>query len=185
MVSLVLLVTVTVAGYDKVQTRTEGKMLRLFDRTLTIGLRSSRHLFTIKGESKLWYPARLSTQKTSSSEGEAEPPPSSKQTAKGLLLPPAKIAIVGSGPAGFYTAETLLKEHPQVTIDVIERLPVPYGLIRFGVAPDHPEVKVVTNKFDELVATKGKGRIRFLGNIAVGDSSTQSTPSITIHHMTY
>ena len=47
---------------------------------------------------------------------------------------------MGGGPAGFYTADRLLKS-PNVTVDVYEKFPVPYGLVRFGVAPDHPEVK--------------------------------------------
>jgi NADPH-dependent glutamate synthase beta subunit-like oxidoreductase len=56
--------------------------------------------------------------------------------------PPLRVAIVGSGPAGFYTARKLMMEVPHVSIDMYERLPVPFGLVRFGVAPDHPEVKV-------------------------------------------
>jgi NADPH-dependent glutamate synthase beta subunit-like oxidoreductase len=52
------------------------------------------------------------------------------------------VAIVGSGPAGFYTARKLMMEVPHVAVDMYEQLPVPFGLVRFGVAPDHPEVKV-------------------------------------------
>jgi NADPH-dependent glutamate synthase beta subunit-like oxidoreductase len=55
---------------------------------------------------------------------------------------PLRVAIVGSGPAGFYTARKLLMELRNVSIDMYEKLPVPFGLVRFGVAPDHPEVKV-------------------------------------------
>src|SRR6266516_683418 len=55
---------------------------------------------------------------------------------------PLRVAIVGSGPAGFYTARKLVMEVPHVSIDMYEQLPVPFGLVRFGVAPDHPEVKV-------------------------------------------
>ena len=55
---------------------------------------------------------------------------------------PFKLAIVGSGPAGFYTAHRLLKECPNAQVDMFDSLPVPHGLVRFGVAPDHPEVKV-------------------------------------------
>jgi hypothetical protein len=51
-------------------------------------------------------------------------------------------AIIGSGPAGFYTAQRILKRLPETKIDMYESLPVPYGLVRYGVAPDHPEVKV-------------------------------------------
>nr|XP_008010010.2 NADPH:adrenodoxin oxidoreductase, mitochondrial isoform X6 [Chlorocebus sabaeus] len=52
-----------------------------------------------------------------------------------------QICVVGSGPAGFYTAQHLLKQHPQAHVDIYEKQPVPFGLVRFGVAPDHPEVK--------------------------------------------
>jgi NADPH-dependent glutamate synthase beta subunit-like oxidoreductase len=53
-----------------------------------------------------------------------------------------RIAVVGSGPAGFYTAQKVTREIPGTRIDMYEQLPVPFGLVRFGVAPDHPEVKV-------------------------------------------
>ena len=55
---------------------------------------------------------------------------------------PLRMAVIGSGPAGYYTAYRLQKKLPDVRIDMYEQLPVPYGLVRFGVAPDHPEVKV-------------------------------------------
>lgn len=64
---------------------------------------------------------------------------------------PFKLAIVGSGPAGFYTAHRLLKEWPNTQIDMFDSLPVPHGLVRFGVAPDHPEVKVSISSFFSLV----------------------------------
>jgi hypothetical protein len=53
-----------------------------------------------------------------------------------------RIAVVGSGPAGFYTAQKAVREIPDTRIDMYEQLPVPFGLVRYGVAPDHPEVKV-------------------------------------------
>src|ERR1700761_8292527 len=52
------------------------------------------------------------------------------------------VAVIGSGPAGFYTAQKLMRQIPRTRIDMYEQLPVPFGLVRFGVAPDHPEVKV-------------------------------------------
>jgi adrenodoxin-NADP+ reductase len=52
------------------------------------------------------------------------------------------VAIIGSGPAGFYTAQRIMTRVPDAKVDMYESLPVPYGLVRFGVAPDHPEVKV-------------------------------------------
>lgn len=57
------------------------------------------------------------------------------------------ICVVGAGPAGFYAAQYLVKHLKDVQIDIIERLPVPFGLVRYGVAPDHPEVKNVINTF--------------------------------------
>lgn len=55
---------------------------------------------------------------------------------------PFRLAVIGSGPAGFYASHRLLKEYPDSRIDMYDMLPVPHGLVRFGVAPDHPEVKV-------------------------------------------
>ncbi|KAL0385055.1 UNVERIFIED_CONTAM: NADPH:adrenodoxin oxidoreductase, mitochondrial [Sesamum radiatum] len=55
---------------------------------------------------------------------------------------PLRICVVGSGPAGFYTAEKILKAHEKVEVDIIDRLPTPFGLVRSGVAPDHPETKL-------------------------------------------
>ena len=55
---------------------------------------------------------------------------------------PFHLAIIGSGPAGFYTAYRVLKDHPNTLVDLYEALPIPFGLVRYGVAPDHPEVKV-------------------------------------------
>jgi adrenodoxin-NADP+ reductase len=86
-----------------------------------------------------------------------------------------KVAIVGSGPSGCYTAKYLQsaldKKGQDSQIDIIERLPTPYGLVRFGVAPDHPEVKNVQNDFDLLFEDKG---VDFYGNVQVGtDVSVQ------------
>ena len=58
-----------------------------------------------------------------------------------------RIAIVGSGPAGFYTAQKAMRELPDTRVDMYEQLPVPFGLVRYGVAPDHPEVKVRGQRF--------------------------------------
>merc|ERR1719491_1366110 len=77
------------------------------------------------------------------------------------------VAVIGSGPAGFYTSKYLFKqagEH-KVNIDMFERLPVPFGLVRFGVAPDHPEVKNVKNDFAKVADTPN---FRFFGNVEVG-----------------
>ena len=75
-------------------------------------------------------------------------------------------AIVGSGPAGFYTAEALAKFYgDKARIDIIDRYPVPYGLIRFGVAPDHQSLKAVSKRYDQVAETDG---VSFVGNVAVG-----------------
>ncbi|XP_036394074.1 NADPH:adrenodoxin oxidoreductase, mitochondrial [Megalops cyprinoides] len=82
-----------------------------------------------------------------------------------------KVCVVGGGPAGFYTAQHLLKAHPAVQVDIYERLPIPFGLVRFGVAPDHPEVKNVINTFTQ---TAQHERCSFHGNVNVGkDVSVQ------------
>eukprot|EP01135_Chromosphaera_perkinsii_P011631 Nk52_evm14s2462 gene=Nk52_evmTU14s2462 len=110
--------------------------------------------------------------------------------------PSTKVCIVGSGPGGFYTAQKLLKEmdSPKVrgggvksgelkapvdegstadsmsfTIDILERLPVPYGLVRYGVAPDHPEVKNVISHFRKVCEHPS---VQFLGNVEVGRDIT-------------
>ncbi len=76
-------------------------------------------------------------------------------------------AVIGSGPAGFYTAEALAKAFgDSARIDIIDKLPVPYGLIRFGVAPDHQSIKAVSRRYDKVVDGE---TVRFLGNVGVGD----------------
>ena len=76
-----------------------------------------------------------------------------------------RVAIVGSGPSGFYAAEALLQSMPDVAIDLIEKLPVPFGLVRYGVAPDHQKLKEVTRVFTTLASDN---RVNFIGNVAVG-----------------
>lgn len=76
-----------------------------------------------------------------------------------------RIAVVGSGPSGFYATEALLRSGTPLAVDMFERLPVPYGLVRFGVAPDHPKLKLVTAAFDRIATTPG---FRFIGGVAVG-----------------
>lgn len=75
------------------------------------------------------------------------------------------VGIIGSGPAAFYTAHRLLRNDPNVKIDMFESRPVPFGLVRYGVAPDHPEVKHVEHKFSEIAEST---QFRFLGNVNVG-----------------
>jgi ferredoxin--NADP+ reductase len=76
------------------------------------------------------------------------------------------IAIVGSGPAGYYTAEACGKAFgADVRVDIIDRLPVPFGLIRTGVAPDHQSIKAVSKRYEAVALTE---TVRFAGNISVG-----------------
>mmetsp|Transcript_20516 Transcript_20516/g.38156 ORF Transcript_20516/g.38156 Transcript_20516/m.38156 type:complete len:464 (-) Transcript_20516:139-1530(-) len=87
--------------------------------------------------------------------------------AKGAL----RVCIVGSGPGGMYAAKYLLKSAlaDRVHVDVVDALPMCYGLVRYGVAPDHPEVKSVTNDFDEVMRDP---RVSFWGNVLVGQDVT-------------
>ncbi len=84
------------------------------------------------------------------------------------MAAPLRVAIVGSGPAGFYAAEALLRsEEPQAEVDVIDRLPTPWGLVRLGVAPDHENIKAVSRAFEKTAARPG---FRFFGNVEVGST---------------
>jgi len=80
-----------------------------------------------------------------------------------------RVAVVGSGPAGFYAAGHLLDAAESVEVDLIERLPTPWGLVRFGVAPDHPKIKAVSKAFERISAQPG---FRFLGGVEVGRDLT-------------
>ena len=73
--------------------------------------------------------------------------------------------MVGSGPAGFYAAAALLASDLEVEVDMIERLPTPWGLVRLGVAPDHPNIKAVSRAFEKTAVLPG---FRFFGNVEVG-----------------
>ena len=81
-----------------------------------------------------------------------------------------RVAVVGSGPAGFYAAAALLASaEPPVGVDMIERLPTPWGLVRLGVAPDHPNIKAVSRAFEKTAQQPG---FRFFGNVEVGRDVT-------------
>lgn len=75
------------------------------------------------------------------------------------------VAVVGSGPSGFYLAEALLEIAPEARIDILDRLPAPFGLVRFGVAPDHQGSKKIVKRFERTALRPG---VRFQGNIEVG-----------------
>ena len=77
------------------------------------------------------------------------------------------VAVIGSGPAGFYSAEGLQTQYGEaIRIDLIDRLPVPYGLIRSGVAPDHQSIKAVSKRYDKVALSEN---VRFLGHVTVGE----------------
>ena len=76
------------------------------------------------------------------------------------------IAVIGSGPAGYYTAEACQKTFGEnVRVDIIDRLPVPFGLIRSGVAPDHQSIKGVSRRYEAVALTEN---VRFVGNVTIG-----------------
>ncbi|WFC99003.1 adrenodoxin-NADP(+) reductase [Malassezia yamatoensis] len=102
-----------------------------------------------------------------------------------VLAPPLRLAVVGSGPSGFYAASRVLQSFDPshgtgdngVEVHMLERLPTPYGLVRYGVAPDHPEVKNVEHKFNEVAQDP---RFQFFGNLCVTAASrrTKSASSL-------
>ena len=78
---------------------------------------------------------------------------------------PLRVAIVGSGPSGFYATEALIKSGLSVKIDMLERLPAPYGLVRYGVAPDHAKLKQAIQLYDKIAEA---GEFSYLGNVTIG-----------------
>jgi ferredoxin--NADP+ reductase len=100
---------------------------------------------------------------------------------------PIRIAVIGSGPAGFYTAGHLLKDGaggPSINfeVDMIERLPTPWGLVRSGVAPDHPKIKSVTRIYEKTAAHP---RFRFFGNISFGEHVSREELLCHYHAIVY
>jgi ferredoxin--NADP+ reductase len=91
---------------------------------------------------------------------------------------PLRVAVVGAGPAGFYAAERLLKaEGITAQVEMIERLPTPWGLVRAGVAPDHPNIKAVSRVYEKTARLPG---FRFFGNVEVGTHLTHD--ELMAHH---
>ena len=80
-------------------------------------------------------------------------------------MKPLRVAIFGAGPAGIYAGNILSGSYENVTIDLFDSLPAPYGLIRYGVAPDHPRIKGIVNSLHEMLDS---GKIRFFGNVEFG-----------------
>ena len=87
-----------------------------------------------------------------------------------------KVAVVGSGPAGLYAAEALVKQAAalpapvRVRVDVIDRLPTPYGLVRYGVAPDHKSIKSIAQYLRRVLESPD---VRFVGGVRLGEDVTR------------
>ncbi|MEU6756678.1 FAD-dependent oxidoreductase [Streptomyces sp. NPDC046685] len=92
-----------------------------------------------------------------------------------------RIAVVGSGPSGVYAAQTLVqqREVPGVRVDVLDRLPAPYGLVRYGVAPDHEKIKSLQGSLRTVLEDE---RIRFLGNVEVGGEALPTQRLLELYH---
>jgi ferredoxin/flavodoxin---NADP+ reductase len=96
---------------------------------------------------------------------------------------PLRIAVVGSGPAGFYAAGHLLKDSAgHFDVDMFERLPTPWGLVRSGVAPDHPKIKSVTRIYERTAAHP---RFRFFGNVTFGEDVSREDLLAHYHAIIY
>jgi ferredoxin/flavodoxin---NADP+ reductase len=96
---------------------------------------------------------------------------------------PIRIAVIGSGPAGFYAAGHLLKEPAErIEVDMLERLPTPWGLVRSGVAPDHPKIKSVTRIYEKTAAHP---RFRYFGNITFGQHVSRADLLERYHAIVY
>ncbi len=101
----------------------------------------------------------------------------------GTQANPLRVAIIGSGPSGFYAAEYLQKQPDlNVEIDMYDRLPTPFGLVRGGVAPDHPKIKTVTKVYDK---TASDPRFRFYGNVELGRHITHDDLLNHYHQIIY
>jgi ferredoxin--NADP+ reductase len=95
---------------------------------------------------------------------------------------PLRVAIIGAGPTGFYTADHLLRNAKVVEVDLYDRLPTPYGLVRLGVALDHQKIKFVTNAFDKVAANP---RFRFFGGVEFGKDVTLADLKAYYHQIVY
>jgi len=101
----------------------------------------------------------------------------------GTQANPLRVAIIGAGPTGFYTAEHLFKQQDYVAaVDMFERLPVPFGLVRYGVAPDHQKIKSVTAVYDRIAQNPA---FRFFGNVEIGKHVTTPELRHYYHQIVY
>lgn len=90
-----------------------------------------------------------------------------------------RVAVVGSGPSGCYTAQSLVQQDPGVFVDVLDRLPCPYGLVRYGVAPDHEKIKSLQNNLRGVLEHE---RVRFLGGVEIGPGGVPARRLRELYH---
>jgi ferredoxin--NADP+ reductase len=98
-------------------------------------------------------------------------------------VPHFKVAIVGAGPAGYFAAQALqnlANEERSFSIDMIERLPTPWGLVRSGVAPDHPKIKTVSKVFEKIANHEN---FRLFANVEVGRIKLDFTHGTIVHYL--
>ncbi len=106
-----------------------------------------------------------------------------RRVSLGALDNPLRVAVVGSGPAGFYAAGHLLADKElAVEVDMFDRLPTPFGLVRAGVAPDHPKIKSVTRVYEKTAA---KEQFRFFGNVKIGEHLAHADLAEHYHAVVY
>ncbi|MFK4104920.1 FAD-dependent oxidoreductase [Streptomyces sp. NPDC019531] len=90
-----------------------------------------------------------------------------------------RVAVIGSGPSGCYTAQSLVQQDPDVLVDVLDRLPCPYGLVRYGVAPDHEKIKSLQNNLRTVLEHE---RVRFLGGVGIGPGGIPAARLRELYH---
>jgi ferredoxin/flavodoxin---NADP+ reductase len=90
-----------------------------------------------------------------------------------------RVAVVGSGPSGCYTAQSLVQQNSEVVVDVLDRLPCPYGLVRYGVAPDHEKIKSLQNNLRTVLEHE---RVRFLGGVRIGPGGVPPARLRELYH---
>src|SRR5687768_15016888 len=96
---------------------------------------------------------------------------------------PLRVAVVGAGPAGIYAAEALTRQDAvPVAVDLIDRLPTPFGLVRHGIAPDHPKMRAIR---DTLHRTLDDPLVRFVGNVEVGRDLDSADLARTVDAVIY
>ncbi|MGQ0632453.1 MAG: FAD-dependent oxidoreductase [Sporichthyaceae bacterium] len=95
---------------------------------------------------------------------------------------PLRVAVVGAGPAGIYTADALLKKDPNTEVDIFDRLPVPFGLLRYGVAPDHLKMKILAGTLQKVL---DQPTVRFFGNVTLGRDVTAEELVADYHAVVY